>query len=217
MEQSPSPSRLSFLLLLLLLPLSFAVEVPSPPSSGKGNAPVNGGRVCENFTVPLVGGISVCITPKSRPPPPTLSSYFERRSVREFLLAHNRVRGALREKPLQWDRNLARFARRWANQRRRNCDMVHSMGPYGENLFWGGAGADWTAVQAVEEWAKEAEDYDRDSNECAPGKMCGHFTQLVWNETDKVGCALVNCIKGGVIITCNYDPPGNYVGESPFQ
>lgn len=137
--------------------------------------------------------------------------------MRAFLQAHNRVRAAVGEKPLQWDRKLARFARRWANQRRGNCDMVHSMGPYGENLFWGGPGAEWKAEQAVVEWAKEAEDYDRDSNACTPGKMCGHFTQMVWNDTDKVGCALVNCVKGGVIITCNYDPPGNYVGESPFQ
>lgn len=57
---------------------------------------------------------------------------------REFLTAHNLVRLHLREPPLKWDRRLTRYARRFASQRIVDCKMVHSFGPYGENIFWGG-------------------------------------------------------------------------------
>ncbi|URE34636.1 SCP [Musa troglodytarum] len=135
--------------------------------------------------------------------------------VREFLHAHNQVRAVAGEKPFAWDDNLARYAKRWSEKRRSDCAIVHSMGPYGENMFWG-SGWDWRVADAVENWAREHLYYNRSDNSCMSGKMCGHFTQIVWNSSEAVGCARVECFAGGVIITCNYDPPGNWVGESPF-
>ena len=35
----------------------------------------------------------------------------------------------------------------------------------------------------------ETVDYDYWSNWCRPGKKCGHYTQMVWAETEAVGCA----------------------------
>ena len=38
----------------------------------------------------------------------------------------------------------------------------------------------------------------------------GHFTQVVWRNTKRVGCALSRKDKH-VIVVCKYDPPGNYL------
>ncbi|CAA6665724.1 unnamed protein product [Spirodela intermedia] len=101
-------------------------------------------------------------------------------------------------------------------KRRRDCRCIHSGGPFGENMFWG-TGKGWRAADAVRSWALEHYDYDRSSNSCRPGRMCGHYTQIVWNATAMVGCARTVCFDGGVIMVCNYHPPGNFIGENPFD
>ncbi|KAG6644177.1 pathogenesis-related protein PR-1-like [Carya illinoinensis] len=134
----------------------------------------------------------------------------------QFLAPHNAARSSLRLRPLMWDPKLARYARWYANQRRFDCALRHSNGPYGENIFWG-IGNGWTPSQAVTAWVSERKWYNYRSNSCASGQMCGHFTQIVWRTTRRVGCARVICSGGrGVFMTCNYDPPGNYIGERPY-
>jgi hypothetical protein len=134
----------------------------------------------------------------------------------EFLEAHNRVRAKYGVPPLRWSNKLARYARRWSSLRRFDCVLMHSpASPYGENVFWG-SGRDWRAADAVASWAGESSTYDWRSQVCYPGQVCGHFTQLVWNDTEFVGCGRAECFAGGVFITCSYDPPGNWKGEVPL-
>ncbi|KAJ4709370.1 Pathogenesis-related protein 1 [Melia azedarach] len=138
------------------------------------------------------------------------------RLANQFLLPHNAARYAIRMPLLRWDVKLARYAQSYANQRRFDCALKHSNGPYGENIFWG-SGFGWTPAQAVAAWLSEKKLYNYWSNSCSGGKECGHYTQIVWRTTSRVGCASVNCFGGrGVFITCNYDPPGNYIGERPY-
>ena len=68
----------------------------------------------------------------------------------------------------------------------------------------------------VDGWGSEVADYDYDANSCKPGRMCGHYTQLVWSSTERVGCGKGVCGDGSVIWACRYDPPGNWVGEWPY-
>ncbi|CAK9165774.1 unnamed protein product [Ilex paraguariensis] len=134
----------------------------------------------------------------------------------EFLAAHNKVRLHALEPPFVWDLRLAIYARLYAQQRAGDCELVHSNGQYGENIFWG-SGNLWTPSDVVRLWVKEHRYYDRRTNECLPGEMCGHYTQIVWRESVRLGCARIECNNGDTFAICSYDPPGNYIGESPFD
>ncbi|KAK3124373.1 hypothetical protein QOZ80_7BG0585720 [Eleusine coracana subsp. coracana] len=141
-------------------------------------------------------------------------------SPEDYLDPHNAARDDVGVNPLTWDDTVAAYAQSYAEQRRGDCALVHSQGgPYGENIFWGSAGGDWSAADAVKSWVDEKQFYDHDSNSCsAPeGQSCGHYTQVVWRDTTAVGCARVVCDDdAGVFIICSYDPPGNVVGQSPY-
>ena len=49
-------------------------------------------------------------------------------------------------------------------------------------------------------------------------KAVGHYTQIVWKNTTKVGCGIANSLtdRGGEWVVCRYSPPGNYVGQKPY-
>ncbi|EEF29976.1 pathogenesis-related protein PR-1 [Ricinus communis] len=137
----------------------------------------------------------------------------------QFLYAHNLVRASKWELPLTWDSQLERYARWWAGTRKQDCQLEHSFpeGDFklGENIYWG-SGTAWTPRDAVSAWASEEKYYTYATNSCEEGQMCGHYTQIVWKTTRRIGCARVVCDDGDVFMTCNYDPPGNYIGEKPY-
>ncbi|KAG0467070.1 hypothetical protein HPP92_018650 [Vanilla planifolia] len=137
----------------------------------------------------------------------------------DFLAPHNSARAAVNVGPMTWNATVAAYAEQYANYRSGSCDLVHSSGPYGENLF-SGTGRDWSAADAVRAWVDEGKDYDYASNSCAAGKVCGHYTQVVWAASTDLGCAAVPCGsaagESGVFIICSYSPPGNYIGERPY-
>lgn len=66
---------------------------------------------------------------------------------------------------------------------------------------------------AIDAWANEEKKYDYQSAQFS--EATGHFTQLVWEGTTKVGCGAVKCNTDsakGWFFVCEYDPPGNVVG-----
>ncbi len=117
---------------------------------------------------------------------------------------------------LVWSEEMAELAADWAKQlKRKNCGWEHRPNnKYGENLFKGTTGA-FDAAYVVDAWGSEKEFYNYDKNNCKRGEMCGHYTQMIWKTTTKVGCAKITC-DGMDIWVCNYDPPGNWVGEKPY-
>lgn len=138
-------------------------------------------------------------------------------SEQDYLDPHNAAREEVGVEPLTWDSTLADYAQGYADERAVDCATAHSHGPYGENLFWGSAGSALTAYDVVDSWVSEKQFYDYESNSCAPGKVCGHYTQVVWADTKRVGCGRGKCDHGrGDIIICSYDPPGNWEGEWPY-
>jgi pathogenesis-related protein 1 len=138
-------------------------------------------------------------------------------SPQDYLDPQNAARANVGVGPVSWDDKVAAYAQGSAQQRQGDCKLVHSGGPYGENIFWGSGGGDWSAASAVGAWVAEKQNYDHGSNSCAEGQVCGHYTQVVWRDSTTIGCARVVCDENaGVFITCNYNPPGNYVGQSPY-
>ncbi|KAH9310484.1 hypothetical protein KI387_025519, partial [Taxus chinensis] len=135
----------------------------------------------------------------------------------DFLHPHNAARAEVGEKPMQWNKKLHSYAENYANQRRGDCNLQHSNGPYGENIFWGSDASSFSNTDAVNAWVDEKKYYNYNSNSCDAGQMCGHYTQVVWKNSVNVGCARVVCDNSkGVFIICSYDPPGNYIGEKPY-
>ncbi|KAL6636814.1 hypothetical protein ACP70R_024386 [Stipagrostis hirtigluma subsp. patula] len=135
----------------------------------------------------------------------------------DFVNLHNRARAADNVGPVRWDPTVARYAQDYAAKRAGDCRLQHSGGPYGENIWWGSAGRAWTAADAVRSWVEEKRNYHYDTNTCDAGKVCGHYTQVVWRKTQRIGCARVVCAANrGVFVVCSYDPPGNFNGERPF-
>lgn len=133
-----------------------------------------------------------------------------------YLKPHNAARRQVSVPALMWNATLASYALKYAKSQTNKClPLTHSRGPYGENLFWG-SGKVWTPQDAVYYWVKEKADYIRATNKCKPGKVCGHYTQVVWRSTKSVGCASVACKDGSTYFICSYYPFGNIVGQAPY-
>ena len=154
--------------------------------------------------------IELAIVPRSDPEPGRLAG---------MTAAHNAVRAGLNIAPLTWSPQVAAFAQAWADKlAEQGCVMQHRPyeGPdaqkYGENLFssWGSAPS---AVDVVADWVSEAADYDAVTGTCSG--VCGHYTQVVWAASERLGCGMASCGDKEVWV-CNYDPPGNIWGERPY-
>lgn len=140
-----------------------------------------------------------------------------------FVAAHNHQRASVSPTakpalpPVRWNEDLAAQARGWAQR----CDFRHSKTDHGENLSARTDQAEPATIVAA--WAAEAADYDHRQNRCASGKVCGHYTQVVWRDSTAIGCGVARCSGGGpfgggewFMWVCNYDPPGNWKGQRPY-
>jgi len=155
----------------------------------------------------------------------------------EWLTPHNQVRAGtfagvtVSPAPsppmpaLTWSASAAAVAQAWAD----GCVYAHNAGrgsdgvARGENIAASSPGY-WDVEGVVGAWASEWSNYTYSSNACASGKMCGHYTQVVWRSTQRVGCASKRCTTGSPFpsfptwdfYVCDYEPPGNYGGQRPY-
>jgi pathogenesis-related protein 1 len=157
----------------------------------------------------------------------------ESAGMRGITEAHNEVRAALNIPGLVWSDNIAAVAEDWAIHlaNSNGCKMMHrpkqgkDSRHFGENIYWASATM-WSdgkrEVQeispdaVVDSWVSEVEEYDYSRNRCQNGKVCGHYTQVVWKASARLGCGMAVCGDKGQVWVCNYDPPGNYVGRRPY-
>lgn len=138
--------------------------------------------------------------------------------AQEFIDRHNHWRRNVGiTQDLTWSDELEAYAQEWADHLASNCGFEHrpSGDGYGENLYkaWG---MQPSPTDVVDSWGSEIECFDENSMECIC-RPCGHYTQIVWESTTQVGCAYATCADGAVIVVCNYNPPGNWVGQAPYS
>ncbi|GMP38674.1 hypothetical protein CsSME_00009830 [Camellia sinensis var. sinensis] len=126
---------------------------------------------------------------------------YAQNSQQDYLNAHNAARAQVGVGPMTWDNNVATYAQRYASSRMGDCNLVHSGGPYGENLAEGNGS--FTGTAGVNLWVGEKPYYDYNSNSCVGRKECRHYTQVCTN-------------NGWWFVICSYDPPGNYIGQRPY-
>ncbi|CDY28143.1 BnaC06g03240D [Brassica napus] len=86
------------------------------------------------------------------------------------------------------ERNDRELRTELSNARRSDCNLVYSAGPYGENLAKGSSST-FSAISAVNLWVSEKPYYNYTTNSCTGGKHCFHYTQVVWRDSVKLGCA----------------------------
>lgn len=138
-----------------------------------------------------------------------------------LLAAHNRERSALGVPALAWDGELAAEAAAWGETLAASGAFEHEEtgdeDPQGENLWAGTPGA-YSPEEMVGGWIEEKRHFRPgrfpDNSLTGDYEDVGHYTQLVWRETDRVGCALARGAEE--VLVCRYRTAGNVVGESPF-
>jgi uncharacterized protein YkwD len=140
--------------------------------------------------------------------------------IRAVVQQHNTYREALQLPGLTWSPALAADALVWAKHLAEIDKGQHDMdvrGKEGENLWWGTAGA-FSYADMVTFWGNEKSSFhygvfpDVGTSRSA---MVGHYTQVVWKNTQSVGCALVSNGKNDYLV-CRYSPAGNVLGEKPY-
>jgi len=160
------------------------------------------------------------LTSQNSSPPAIQSSPKASQSISELqsegLRVHNEYRARHGVPPLTLDASLCKYAEEWARNLASRGVMQHrSNNKYGENLYckYGSVGTDATAQEATKSWYDEIKMY----NFGCPGfsGSTGHFTQVVWRESQRLGIAKATNSKGQVFIVANYDPPGNFMGKFP--
>nr|TKW29825.1 hypothetical protein SEVIR_3G420800v2 [Setaria viridis] len=181
----------------------------STPSTG-GKASSSGGSSSTPSSTTTPAGAGYGLDPAGEP-----EYGLSQKAIDDILKEHNAFRAKEHVPPLSWNATLAKFSQQYAEKTLKGpCKMVHSTSPYGENLMLGTGGITWKTT--VDQWSDEKRSYHYGSNSCDAGKMCGHYTAVVWKGTTTVGCGRVKCNNGDTMIMCSYWPPGNYDGARPF-
>ncbi|NWI54398.1 PI16 inhibitor, partial [Calyptomena viridis] len=120
---------------------------------------------------------------------------------------------------MTWDKELEDLAQSYAEK----CIWDHNKdrGQRGENLFVMAPNLDLEF--AVKDWNGEKKFYNLAKSLCVPGQTCDNYKQVVWADTQHIGCGANFCEKiEGIetenmhLLVCNYYPPGNLNGRKPY-
>lgn len=145
-------------------------------------------------------------------------------------------------KVVEWSTDLEELAQSWANtdpgshNPTRKVSNPNLQGYIGENIFWGWSSSSraklpgsYAAQSAVKSWFDEYKQYRQSVDKfVSDGTMIGHLTQVIWAETTKIGCGILDCVTSHkntyytmylqkVAIVCNYWKGGNYIGAAVYE
>ncbi|XP_006524099.1 cysteine-rich secretory protein 2 isoform X1 [Mus musculus] len=123
---------------------------------------------------------------------------------------------------MEWSIQATTNAQKWANK----CILEHSSKDdrkinirCGENLYMSTDPTLWSTV--IQSWYNENEDFVYGVG-AKPNSAVGHYTQLVWYSSFKIGCGIAYCPNQDNLkyfYVCHYCPMGNNVMKksTPYQ
>lgn len=132
----------------------------------------------------------------------------------QALTLTNELRAKHQAPPLKMNTDLSKFAQEWADHLAKINKCIHrDPNKYGENLYYK---YHYSKIllngrDPIQSWYDEIENYYPYFGKDPPKALfpkVGHFTNLVWKETKRMG---IGYAKGTntVYVVCNYDPAGN--------
>jgi len=163
----------------------------------------------------------------------------------EILEVHNRLRAKLARgeekrgvpgpqppaanmRAMEWDDELSIVAQRHADQCQfdHDCSKCRKVSRFGvgQNLYIYKQSlrpADPNWEKAIVDWYDEVELFS--NKQVEPFKFSsaiGHYSQLVWAETYKIGCGATTYKEGkwySTLYTCNYGPNGNFIKGQMYK
>lgn len=200
-------------------------------TGGGQQAWVIGGQVMPEpgpVPVPVMPAPATAPAP-SAPVQPSINdtgSLFTAQQANQFLTYHNEKRAEVGVGPLQWSTDLAREAQAWADHIAETGRFEHrprqgsNATQHGENLA-AGSGGGYTVLSAAAAWYDEKKLYPPGSPVTQGSyQQTGHYTQMVWRGTNLLGAGTAigksGQLRGWIIVVCNYDPAGNFLGQKPY-
>ena len=147
-------------------------------------------------------------------------------------------------KTIIYDTNIEeKLSQVWANTNPKGHNptrVVPGLAGYiGENIYWSSRGTSqkltpgsFDVSAAVNSWFNEVSLFNGDvskfSSSATTGGAIGHFTQVIWAESTRVGCGILDCVTStpktgytmysqSVAFVCNYWKGGNYLGQSIYK
>ena len=150
---------------------------------------------------------------------PAPASSFASEFPARILAAHNAERARMGMAPLVWDAALGTAAATYAQQMAFTGMFQHSNRQarrgVGENLWMGTHGA-FSPEAMVGGWASEKRYFMPgvfpNNSRSGNWEDVGHYTQMIWPTTTRVGCALASTARVDYLV-CRYATAGNIDGH----
>ena len=136
-----------------------------------------------------------------------------------IVAAHNAERARAGVAPLSWDNALGAAAAAYARQMALTSRFAHSdrraRPGVGENLWMGSRGV-YSVETMIGGWSSEKRWFRAGvfPNVSLTGNWAdvGHYTQMIWPATTRVGCALASAARTDYLV-CRYANKGNIDGR----
>jgi len=122
---------------------------------------------------------------------------------------------------IELEKEAQAYANTLANSGKFEHDINNHIHNYGENLYASSENIPLTIRDAMPHWFDEEEPlYNYSDGSCQEAYYdngqrikCGHYTQVIWQDTREVGCATAQYkrgnMKGGFVYVCKYYKAGN--------
>uniref|UniRef100_A0A4W6BKP6 ShKT domain-containing protein n=1 Tax=Lates calcarifer TaxID=8187 RepID=A0A4W6BKP6_LATCA len=141
----------------------------------------------------------------------------------EIVDVHNAFRRAVQPTAsnmlkMSYSEEVAASAQAWVDK----CILAHGapstrkLNGYelGENLFYSSSPYSWTDV--INAWHSEVSHYLY-PNGSTNSQAIGHYTQVVWNSSYRVGCGMTLCPNNIYFYGCHYYRAGNFRRWPPYK